>query len=248
MFKKSILASLFSIMSLSAIASGFSVSPLLVDLQTKGTKRITSFEVNNDDDQALKMEITASLWNQDGDKEVYKDDVSDLTFFPRVFTIAPHSKQVVRLSYKGESNLKADKAYRLWFSEIQSQSNNSNQDSSSELGAVVSLSYRIGAGVFVKQEGKPVETLTSSIEKSNDGNFLKIKNTGNTHLYPSETTFKLKTNSGDIEVQGPPTWHIQPGVERTFKLNNFDCSNISSAKLIIDGEKKRTIETSVNCK
>jgi P pilus assembly chaperone PapD len=247
-FKKTTLAAFLSAFSISAIAGGFSVSPLLVDLQTKGSKRSTSFEVYNDDKLPVKMEVSASLWTQNGNEDLYSDDVKDLTFFPRVFTVAPNSKQVVRLSYKGDTNLLNDKGYRLWFSEIKGQSNPEDEQSKN-MGATVSISYRIGAGVFIKQAGKPEEKITSSLDKDENGlNVLTLKNEGNTHMYPSETKIKLTKAGGEAELVGPPTWHVQPGATRTFELKDFSCSDLISAKVVIEGEKTKTIEAPVNCK
>ena len=254
--KKIVVTAVLGAISMSALAEGFSISPLLVDIQTKGVKRSTSFEVNNDDALPVKMEMKASdwsqpissEWSQDGKNEVYAD-TKDLTFFPKVFTVAPHSKQVVRVSYKGDLNINKDNAYRLWFSEIKESTNAKKEIGSNSIGAVVTLSYRIGAGIFVQQTGKPTNDLSTKICANDKGEYqLIINNLGNTHLSPSETKFKLTKLNGDVvEIAGPPTWHILPGVERTFTLKDFKCKDYSSASLIIDGIPARTIPTTLNC-
>ena len=237
--QKIILAALLSAISLSASAS-VRISNLLTDIEANGPKNVASFELINTDKKAIKLELSSSLWTQNGNKEVFIG-TKDLSFKSKFITIAPGGKKVVKVKYVGDKDLAADKAYRFWFSEILPDGNKNNSVK------VVKISYRFGAGIFVSHTAPTVKLIRSEVMLEEGKSVLHLKNIGNTHFMPASSVFKFTQEGGSVlEQKGPDTWHILPNVERTYPLDGFKCESGNLSILFTDYNKS-TFEIPSSC-
>lgn len=238
-----ITASILAAFSTSAISAGFSVSPMLVDVSSAGKNKSTSIEVVNDNAEPLKLELNASAWKQVNNKDEYSD-TEDLQFFPKVFEVKPGGKQTVKVIYKGKAPLEADAAYRLFFSEIKPPL----KKDENQAGAVVQFAFRIGAGVFVGQDFKKNDAMSSSVKTTTEGTELTIKNEGNVRYAPTQSKIKFVKDGAEKTIDGPPTWHILPASEKQYILKDVSCVDLTNAKLVLDTTPERVLPITANCK
>lgn len=243
MFKNSIIAAALSTLAISASAAGFSVSPMLVDVSSAGKNKSTSIEVVNDNEEPLKLELSASLWKQVNNKDEYTD-TDDLLFFPRVFEVKSGGKQTVKVVYKGKAPLEADAAYRLFFSEIKPPL----KKDENQAGAVVQFAFRIGAGVFVGQDFKINDAMSSSVKATAEGAELTIINEGNVRYAPTQSKINFVKDGAEKTIDGPPTWHILPSSEKQYVLKDVSCADLTNAKLVLDTTPERVLPIAANCK
>lgn len=112
---RSLLAAVFWLATTCAGAAEFSVSPIRIELP-RGA-RSAAVSVANEDRQPLRMQLRLMEWTQDGDgKDLYRES-DELIYYPRLMTIQPREKRLVRIGVKAASAA-AERTYRLYIDEL----------------------------------------------------------------------------------------------------------------------------------
>ena len=191
--------------ALPAAAAEFSVSPIRLFFE-RGT-RSAVVNVTNDSKQPLRMQLRLFEWTQDaGGQDVYRDS-DDLVYFPKLMTIEPGEKRLVRIGPKGPGGA-GERSYRLFLDELR-------DDAKPQSGsAAVTFSIRFALPIFlVPAEAKPrgeIEAL------SLEAGVLKVTvaNPGNQH-FRIET---LRAEAGGAPLKEIGGWYLLPGARRVHQI------------------------------
>src|SRR5262245_47029620 len=96
-------------------ASTLRVSPVQVNLSAASPS--TLLTISNDSDQPIRIQVSASAWDQDSSGKMLLTPTRDVVFFPMMLTIAPHAERKVRVGSSAEFG-SVEKAYRLFVEEL----------------------------------------------------------------------------------------------------------------------------------
>jgi fimbrial chaperone protein len=212
--KRMALGVLALLLSGSAAAANFSVSPLRLDL----TGRRAVVVVSHEGDSPLELKVEAKRWTQVDGKDVY-DDTGDLSFFPKQFALpnpangkaanANSNQRFISVSIADKGAISGtEKAYRLYITEL--------PPAQHEAGESVLIRTSFGIPVFLSDpKAKASAKLSASVE-GGGGGFIKLRltnqGTGHAHL-KSITSDPAGITSGEMDE-----WYVLPGASHLYSL------------------------------
>ena len=210
-----------ALLSGAAGAATFAVTPIRVDLAS--AVQSGSVTVVNNDTVAIGFEMKLLRWTQDARGEDAYEDSSDLVYFPRLMSVEPDDRRVVRVGLQGPPGA-TEQAYRLAIDEMSPPRKGDS--------AQVAIRIRFAVPVFVApREPKASFELKAPFVKDGELRF-RIVNTGNQHLKIEEA----RLVKGDQELASGPGAYLLAGAQREFgfKLGKGACG--SAATLVLKGE------------
>lgn len=187
-------------------AGDWRVSPLKVNLSE--VEKTGVFRVYNDAKEDLIVEMRASEWLQDEKGEDRFLDTADLIFFPRVMTIKPNDKRIIRVGSK-LTNPDTEKTYRLFIREVTVKKDRKDMG--------VSIAVQFAVPVFIRARA-PVQSFELTSAKFKDGAlFFTLSNTGNTHVQIRSITLEGTGRAGTpLSSERLRGWYLLAGVSRTY--------------------------------
>lgn len=206
------------LLSASAAAANFSVSPLRLDLN--GRRAVVT--VSHEGDAPLELKVEAKSWTQVDGKDVYSD-TGDLSFFPRQFSLptsagaqgnakaanANANQRFISVSIADKGLMSGtEKAYRLYITEL--------PPAQHEAGESVVIRTSFGIPVFLSDpKARASAKLSASIE-GGGGGFIKLRltNQGTAHAHlTSITSSPAGITSGEMDE-----WYVLPGASHLYSL------------------------------
>jgi fimbrial chaperone protein len=199
----------------SAAAANFSVSPLRLDL----TSRSAMLVVTHEGDTPVDLEVKAKIWTQVDGKDVYGDtSTSDLEVSPQLFTL-PTPKIGKKVCLPNKCNIKVsvvnegirsgtEKAYRLYVTELPPPHH--------EAGESVVIRTSFGIPVFVSDPNAKVSAKLRVSVEGGGGGFIKVRlvNQGTAHAHlKSITSDPAGITSGEMDE-----WYVLPGASHLYSL------------------------------
>lgn len=175
---KAALAAAFLILSgflSTAVLASLNISPVRVDLSSGHDKDIV--RITNQESSAKSYEVEVVAWTQTDEKREVYSPTEDILAVPPLFTLNPGEEQIIRVGMLTNADPNVEKSYRLFITEIASPDTETNTTTG------VSMRLQIGVPVFIAPVAMPNVRL-SYIEsrKIGDQNFLRFRNSGNTHV------------------------------------------------------------------
>jgi fimbrial chaperone protein len=222
MLRLSLLA-LVSLAALNAAAADFTVSPIRVDLP-RGA-RSAAVSVANEDARPLRMQLRLMEWTQDEHgKDVHRDS-DDLIYYPRLMTLDPGEKRLVRIGIKAPASA-AEKTYRLYLDELPRN----------EAAAVsgVHFTIRFALPVFVAPAQPSLRGAIDSITLKDGKVSVVVGNPGN-------QTFRIASvgvRAGDFTAESAG-WYLLPGATRvhSFDLPPGVCQGLRRLDVAVKAER-----------
>lgn len=98
-----------------AQAGALSVSPVRVTLTS--TEPIAALTVRNSGADPVVVQLEATSWTQHDGKDDY-EPTRELLATPPIFTVPPHSSQVVRIGLRRAADPRRELTYRLYLQEV----------------------------------------------------------------------------------------------------------------------------------
>ncbi len=223
------------IASQACTAAEFGVSPikLFFDRQT----RSAVVNVSNDADEPLVVQLSLARWTQDAQaKDVYTES-EDFQYFPRITTIPPKEKRVIRIGVRTPPAGDGEMTYRLFITEVlEPQEKTANP--------MVRLAFRFALPIFVSPAAPVVsgEISTVNIEAGSEKNLGKavvrvnVRNTGNENFRIESIRIAAPKAEPIKEIDG---WYLLPGVarEQSLVLDLVDCAKVRQLELTVKADK-----------
>ncbi len=183
----------------SIAASSILIWPLNPTIEA-GTQSVALW-MQNENDQAITLQIRVFAWDQDGHQDVYEAQ-RELSGTPPFTTIPARGKQMVRLTHTAAAVVGTERAFRLIIDEIPRAvpDNESRKASTPTVGLNVQMRYSLP--VFVRGAGASDSTLDAGnelawrVEQSDGASYLRVRNDG--HRTARLTQVKFRRGDGSI--------------------------------------------------
>lgn len=167
----------------STASAQVAISPVRVDLSDDHDKDI--IRVSSQADSTLSYQVEVVSWSQSGEQREIYGPTEDILAVPPLFTLEPGDEQIVRVGMLIGADPAQERAYRMFITELAAP-----QEEKSETTGV-NMRLRLGIPVFVAPRAIPNATLTHVNSEYADGQlFMRMKNSGNTHVRISEVRFQ----------------------------------------------------------
>lgn len=217
-----------------AYAYAFGVAPIRLELDS--AVRSGAITVSNDDKVSLGFQMRLMRWTQDAKGMDRYEESDDLVYFPRLMTIEPAQKRVIRVGTKGAPG-KVEKTYRLFIEEMLKPKTGGD-------GTKIAVRMRFAVPIFVAPENAVTQGEIAGVRQEARTFRFQIKNRGTRHL--KIETLSLKRGDGTlVEAVGG---YVLAGVTRDFSLvlKPEDCRQPGPLELRVKGEPfelKQTVPT-----
>ena len=196
----------YMLMAGSTGAAEFSVSPINVTFEQGARSALVT--VTNEDPKPLRMQLRLTEWTQDAEgKDVYRES-DDLIYFPKIMTIEPKEKRLVRVGIKTPAGT-AERTYRLF---LQQQP----ESGSPQTGSAVTFSLSFALPIFVAPADPKPRGEVGSVALEDGKLRVTVNNPGNQH-FRIETLKAISTTPAySREVGG---WYLLGGASRTHVID-----------------------------
>lgn len=188
-------------------AAEFSVSPIRLHLEPGA--RSAAVTVSNDDVRPLRMQLRLVRWTQDADGVDVHQDSDELVYFPRMMSVPPGEKRLVRVGLKTPAGA-TERSYRLYLDELPEPAEGARPAASG-----VSFTIRFALPVFLpaaiaaKQSGA-IESLTLR-----DGKLrVAVRNSGNRNFRIASVAARSPAGF----VAEAPGWYLLAGASRVHTI------------------------------
>lgn len=211
-----------------SVFAGFGVSPIRIDLDR--VTRTGSITVSNDDSASpLRVQADAVAWTQDADGNDHLEATGELTFLPRIMTIAPNDRQLVRVGIRIPATSQ-EKAFRLFIEELP------EPRKPGESGASIAVRVRFGIPVFVKPLKEEIKGEIDRAEISRSTVQIRLRNQGNVHL--AVKSVEVKGADGfSRQVSG---WYLLSGAARTqaIEIPVETCRKLKALDVVVKTDQQ----------
>ena len=203
--RRCLLAAFLCLAVSAAAAAEFSVSPIRVDVP-RGA-RSAAVSVANDDAQPLRMQLRLMEWTQDAEGKDVHTESDALVYYPRMMTIAPGEKRLVRIGIKAPAGA-AERAYRLYIDELPAPA--------AERAAASGLTFsiRFALPVFVAPAEATLRGSIDSITLREGKLRVAVSNPGNRSF--RITTVGARGGAFAAESAG---WYLLAGATRVHQFD-----------------------------
>jgi fimbrial chaperone protein len=205
-------------------AAGLEVVPVLVELSSKEPRAIV--KVRNTSAAPLRLELTASVWEQQPDGQMRLAPAPEIAIYPPLLEIAAGDERKVRLSASVGAGA-VEQAYRLFIQELPPAE-------TPKLKAGVRLLTRVGIPVFVASRKPELkgEVADARVEKGHV--LFRLKNTGTTRFSPGPVTIRARLADGTVVSTGTvELWYVLAGGARDvdYAVPERDCDVVRALEV-----------------
>ena len=204
---RNLLAAALWLATTSACAAEFSVSPIRVEL-ARGA-RSAAVSVANEDPQPLRMQLRLVEWSQDAEgKDLYRDS-DELIYYPRLMTIQPREKRLVRIGVKTAGGA-AERTYRLYIDELPAAADDALRPAASG----IRFTLRFALPVFVPPAEPAPRGAIESIALQDGKLAVAVRNPGNQSFRIA--TVAVRGGAFAAEAAG---WYLLAGATRVHRFD-----------------------------
>jgi len=188
------------------------------------TRTIT---LENRKDQAVTIQVTPMAWSQGPDGRDKYHDTGELLVFPRMVTIEPGQKQILRLGL-AHPEVRSGSTYRVIVNELPVQGLKPGA-----MNFVVTLSVP----VFIDPPDPVRDASVQALALESGHLTVRVRNDGNVYVQPAEILFTLLDTEGfpisQVTTRG---WYVLPGASRRFdaSVSSPDCAGARRLRVDID--------------
>jgi fimbrial chaperone protein len=197
-----LLVSLLAAWSLTAQAGSFTISPLRLELSPAAP--VAVLEIGNTGTEPVTVQAQARSWNQSNGNDEY-GEARPFILNPSIFTVAPNSRQTVRVALRGAPPKDKEAAYRLTVTEIPAPQS---------AGSGIRVALRMDLPVFVAPQSGPAQPAPQfALDRRSAHTRVVVMNAGNGHLRLADV--KISDGKQTIEL---PVLVVLAGATRFIEL------------------------------
>ena len=184
------------------INASMNVSPVRVFLSQDNDTDVV--RITNNETSAKSYEIEIVAWTQSNEKREVYSPTEDILAVPPLFTLNPGEEQILRVGLLTNVDPDIEKTYRIFVTELASPDGNDTQT------AGINMRLQVGLPVFVAPLAMPTASLAYVEAKViGDQNFIRFRNSGNTHVKTMEVRYSGPGNDEDVVT--PAVGYIHAG-------------------------------------
>jgi fimbrial chaperone protein len=218
------------LLSLTARAGEWRVSPIRLDLGREAKSGVIT--VFNESDDRLQVQMVAREWTQDAvGKDQYAES-GDILFFPRLMIFDKKEERILRAGIRVPAAAK-EKAYRLFIEEIPGPRKQQE-------GTAVAIAIRFGVPIFVHPLKEESRGEVGPLMMSEGTLSVPVKNSGNIHFVIQSVLVKGKNGKGEEilskELSG---WYLLAGASRVYttEIPPEACGNLAGLEIEVKTDK-----------
>jgi fimbrial chaperone protein len=186
-------------------AYAFGVSPIRLDFNRDA--RTGAVTVSNDDRVRLSFQVRLVRWTQDAAGQDVYEDSKDLVYFPRLMTVEPQDKRVIRVGTQAGPG-PTERTYRLIVEELAPPA------AERDAGTTVAVRMRFAIPLFVAP-AEPAGTAELRDVAVHPGEVrLVLANPGNRHVKAESIVLRR----GGTVVAESAGWYVLAGAARGFSV------------------------------
>lgn len=203
---RALLAAIAALFILISPALAMRVSPMVVEMETRGTNAVARIEVQNINQGNLAFETRVFLMTLDEKGQIVETPADDkFLIFPPQGVLPAGGRQVVRLQWVGEPDLAASQAYYV---SVQQLPVALEPTATEELAAQVQILYNMRALVVVAPPGAKPDVSAAAVRQVNyqppaapgsdalpplqDGVAITLRNEGRRHAMMAHFGWRLE--------------------------------------------------------
>ena len=175
-----------------AQAASVDINPVRLELTQAGVS--AELRIRNGDSAPVSMDVVAMQWDQGELGEDQLTPSSEILAVPPIFTVAPGGEQVVRVAMLGKPDPESERTFRLLITEL--------APPEGPRGSGVTMRLQVSLPVFVEPPGNSVtpEIRLESVEKTEQGSYVRLANTGKAHVKLRSVT--ISGDAGTFPQEG----------------------------------------------
>ncbi len=240
---KALLAAIAALFLLVPAAYAMRVSPMVVEMETRGTNAVARIEVQNINPGKLAFQTRVYRMEIDKDGKITETPADDqFLIFPPQGALPPGGRQVIRLQWVGDAELATSQAYYVSVEQLPVAFEPGTEDAAS---AQVQVLYNMRALVVVAPPGAKPDVKATDVRQAEyqppalpgatekpplqDGVAITLRNDGRRHAMMSNFAWHLEGTDRDgkfLRVDVSPeelarvvgTGYVPAQGERTFNL------------------------------
>ena len=220
-----LLALIVALLAAPAAAAEFSVTP--IRLYFERGARSAAVTVSNDDTRPLRMQLRLVEWTQDAEgKDVHRDS-DDLVYFPRMMTVQPGEKRLVRVGLKTPARA-AERTYRLYLDELPGEIR--------QAASGLNFTIRFALPVFLPAAvDAPPRGAIEAVSLREGKLRIAVRNTGNRHFRIASITARSPA-AFTAEAAG---WYLLAGASRvhTIEIPAEACRGLRRLDVTVKAEE-----------
>jgi fimbrial chaperone protein len=221
-----------------SFAGSFAVTPIRLDFPPN--VRTGAITVVNSDTRPLGFQVKLLQWTQNAKGEDVYEESKDLTYFPRLMTLEPEARRVIRVGTQAGAP-EVEASYRLAIEEMPGP-----RDPAS--GSAVAVQVRFAVPVFLVP--KQARFGADILNLAQQGKSLKftLANRGNQHVKLEE----ISVMRGEQRVASASGWYVLAGAQREFsvEVGSACAAPASPVFLVLKGEGldvRRDVTAQLRC-
>jgi fimbrial chaperone protein len=188
-------------------ALAFQVSPLSVDMQPAGPQSSTTFDLENNADRPIPIEVSINNRKIDVEgRDIPDDSISaedKFIVYPPQFILDAKSRRSVRITWVGGGSFTDEQAFRVNFQELALPTK--KEKAPEQAQGQISLLFRYTASVFIVPPGATGKLVVASAQpdpKDNEKLVLSIENQGTAHqmLRGFKVSLRAQENGSPVEL------------------------------------------------
>lgn len=216
-------AALFWLAGGAAQAGSFAVTPIRMELSP--TVRAGAITVVNSDAVPLGFQVKLLRWTQNDTGEDVYEDSKALTFFPRLMTLEPGGRRVVRVGTQAPAG-DTERAYRMAIDEMPGPRPPGS-------GAQVAVQVRFAVPIFVAPKQPRIATELVDLAAKGKELRFRLANRGNQHVKVED----LALVQGERVLATGTGWYVLAGARRGFSVaTDTACGHAAPVFLVVKGE------------
>lgn len=218
-----------------AQGGGFYITPTRLDFDARARTGVLTLA--NDGKSSLNFQVRLVRWSQDSEGKDVTEDNADLIYFPRVTTVEPESKRILRVGLRGSGVDAEEKTYRLIVEEIPPATD------SAVPRLEIQMRFQFSVPLFVAPANPRPAADLEHVSVSQGSLKFRVHNVGNQTLLVS----RFQAMDGDKVLQEGSGWYLMPGVAREYALQipGEVCQKVGATELEVITDKlvlKRKVE------
>ncbi len=212
---------LFALLLAPNRARAFTFSPMSVSLESTGRGATHSFEVENDSNTKVAIEVSMAhrQFDVNGEEKVTKIADAEKLFlvYPTQLVLGPKEKRTIRVSWAGEKEPKSELAFRIIAEQLPVQTEKPQDQNSN---AVIKMLLKYMGSIYITPKGAAPAISARTARRTPKGDLeIELENKGNAHQVLVQARLRLgKLALGSEQVPTLSGLNLLAGSVRKVRL------------------------------
>lgn len=189
-------------------AGSFGILPVQIFLSPKSPNTVVS--LHNQDQEALRLQFSAYVWEQDASGGIQLTPTGDVVFYPRLLSIPPGEKRNVRVGVAAGTFAEKERTYRLLVQELGPVARREERR--------IRMLTRLSLPVFLQPSTPQVNAQIENVAIARQRLRLSVRNIGNVHVQALAVRVTREAGGESLVETKTLASYVLAGGTREFEL------------------------------